>query len=175
MAHMYSVVWTYHSFFINSSVIGHLSHFYTLTIILSAPMIIGVHLPFDLNILCSWNGCKKWNHWVIWIFFLTLLKVTVLFHKGWNRSYTHQQWMRVLFPSYIVTNAGWLFFVLFFFGDPILQCLGITLGIVVRVILSSFQGLNWVNSMKGKNLNHFVIFPNFLKTLLVLLCWICNC
>ena len=44
----YSILYVYHSFFIHSSVVGHLGYFYVIAIVNSAAMNIGVHVSFSI-------------------------------------------------------------------------------------------------------------------------------
>ena len=46
VVHKYSGIYMYHSFFIYSSVDGHVGCFHFLAIVNSAAMNIGVHVPF---------------------------------------------------------------------------------------------------------------------------------
>ena len=48
MAELYSIVYVYHSFFIYSSVDGHLGCFHVLAIVNSAAMNIEVHVSFSM-------------------------------------------------------------------------------------------------------------------------------
>ena len=50
MAEYYSIVYMYHTFFIHSSVSGHLDCFHVLTIANSAAMNIGMPVSFKKNI-----------------------------------------------------------------------------------------------------------------------------
>ena len=48
MAQEYSIVYMYHIIFIHSSVDGHLGFFHVLAVVISATMIIRVHISFQI-------------------------------------------------------------------------------------------------------------------------------
>ena len=54
MAEEESIVYMYHSFFIHSSVDGHLAGFQVLTTVNSAAMNIGVHVSFSIMIFSGY-------------------------------------------------------------------------------------------------------------------------
>ena len=96
MAELYSVVYMYHSFFIHSSVGGHLGGFHVLVFVNSAAVNSGVHVSFSIWFqgICSVVGLL--DHMVV--LFLVFKGISILGFSGGsddkNSPATQETWVR---------------------------------------------------------------------------------
>ena len=92
MAEQCSIIYMSHSFFIHSSVDGHLGCFHVIATVNSATMNMGVHMLFQLlfsQSICSVVGLLGLMVVLVLVFFLKNLH-TVL-HSGYINLHSHQQ------------------------------------------------------------------------------------
>ena len=132
MAEQYSIVYMYHSFFIHSSVSGHLGCFHVLDIVNSAAVNIGIHVSFSITVfskyLLSSGIAGLFGGFVPSYFFLRNLHTDL--HSGCINLHSHQQCRCVSFSLHplqhllfidfflmmaILTSVRWYFIVWFAF------------------------------------------------------------
>ena len=64
---IYIYIYIYHNYFIHSSVDVHLRCVYILTIVNSAAMNVGLHIPFQISVFIFYRIYnQEWNCWIIW-------------------------------------------------------------------------------------------------------------
>ena len=100
MAESYSIVCIYHSFFIHSSVDGHLGCFHVLAIVNSAAMNNGIHVSLSILVSSGYmprSGIAESYGGFISCF---LRNLHTLFHSGCISLHPHQQCKRVALSSH---------------------------------------------------------------------------
>ena len=106
----------YHSFFIHSSVDGHLGCFHVLAIINKAAMNIGVHMSFSVLVSSEYMPSSGIAGSYVGSIPCFLRTVYTIFNSGCISLHSHQQCMRVPFSSY---SLQCLLCVDFFFNNDL--------------------------------------------------------
>ena len=88
------------------SVSGCLSYFHIFAIINNTTMNVGIHASFRFFFLDKYPEVELLDHMLVLflVFFFRLLHT--IFHSGCTTLHSHQQYMRILFPSHSLQHTS---------------------------------------------------------------------